>query len=321
MKQVKNIFSKLFHPLLGYVADFIKEDFRPLKYIIISIFIGLAIFINYWFDFEDTFVDVADFYPRFFRYILFYSFAYYGGVFILKITGNKHAFFKKTSFWILSFIGILIISFDGSYNGAYAIARSLVEQEEYRYVGRLFTEFRNFITLFIPLYIVWLLTKVKGDSFYGLTFENAKVRPYFIILLIMVPIIALAATDASFLKTYPLFKTYGVDEYWKISKAYLAFPFEFLYGLSFLNVELFFRGFLIIGLARLMGKNAILPMVVMYAFLHFGKPMGEAISSVFGGYLLGIFAYYSRTIWGGVVVHMGVALMMEVAAFLAKFGE
>ena len=49
--------------------------------------------------------------------------------------------------------------------------------------------------------------------------------------------------------------------------------------------------------------------------LHFGKPLGECISSVFGGYILGVIALYSRNIWGGVVLHMGVAALMELAAF------
>ncbi len=310
--------SRLFDPLPKYTRDFIVADFSLLKYFLIALFLSITIAVNFWFDFEDTYVDVSDFYPRFFRYIMFYGLAYYGGVLILKFTDKKVDFLNKSSFWFLSVVGLIIISFDGSYNGSYDIARSFVDINEYRYVGKLISEFRNFITLFVPLLIVWLFTKQKNDSFYGLTFKNAQVRPYFLLLLLMVPLIALAAQDASFLKTYPLFKTYGVDVYWHISKGYLAIPYEFLYSSSFLNVELFFRGFLVIGMIRIMGKNAILPMVVMYAFLHFGKPMGEAISSVFGGYLLGIFAYYSRTIWGGVIVHGGIALMMEFAAFLAK---
>jgi hypothetical protein len=315
---LKKLLTNIFAPLPKYTRDFIIADFNLLKYLLIGLFVSLAIGINYIYNFEDTFIDIGDLFPRFLRYILFYGFAYFGGVLIVKLSDKKIEFTKKPVFWIMSVLGILVISFDGSYNGTYRIARSFVSAEEYRYVGRLMTEFRNFITLFLPLLVIWFFSKQKGDSFYGLTLKNAKVRPYFLLLLLMVPLIALATTDSSFLKTYPLFKSYGVDQYWNISKAYLAIPFELLYSTSFLNVELFFRGFLIIGMIRIMGKDAILPMVMMYAFLHFGKPMGEAISSVFGGYLLGIFAYYSRTIWGGVIVHGGIALMMELAAFMAK---
>ena len=82
--------------------------------------------------------------------------------------------------------------------------------------------------------------------------------------------------------------------------------------------EFFFRGFLVIGMISLLGRGAVLPMACVYCFLHFGKPMGEAISSIFGGYILGVVAYETRGIWGGVIVHVGIAWLMELAAFTQK---
>ncbi len=67
-----------------------------------------------------------------------------------------------------------------------------------------------------------------------------------------------------------------------------------------------------------MGKNVILPMAATYAVLHFGKPIGETISSIFGGYILGVIALYSRNIWGGVFIHGGTAFFMEAFAFLKQ---
>ncbi len=69
-----------------------------------------------------------------------------------------------------------------------------------------------------------------------------------------------------------------------------------------------------IGMVQWMGKEAILPMVVTYAFLHFGKPFPETISSIFGGYILGIFAYKTENIMGGIFIHMAIALLMDVFA-------
>ena len=72
------------------------------------------------------------------------------------------------------------------------------------------------------------------------------------------------------------------------------------------------------GMAQILGKHAVIPMVTIYCFLHFGKPTGEAISSIFGGYILGVIALYTRSIWGGILIHIGVARMMEAAAYVAK---
>jgi hypothetical protein len=75
---------------------------------------------------------------------------------------------------------------------------------------------------------------------------------------------------------------------------------------------------MVIGLMQLLGRSVVLPMAVFYCSLHFGKPLAEAISSLFGGYVLGALAFQTRAIWGGVIVHMGLAWMMELSAFWVK---
>jgi hypothetical protein len=59
-------------------------------------------------------------------------------------------------------------------------------------------------------------------------------------------------------------------------------------------------------------------MAVVYCVLHFGKPAGEAMSSIFGGYILGVVAYETKSVWGGIIVHMGIAWTMEIVAFVRK---
>jgi membrane protease YdiL (CAAX protease family) len=83
-------------------------------------------------------------------------------------------------------------------------------------------------------------------------------------------------------------------------------------------VELCFRGFFVIGMSSILGREAVVPMAVFYCTIHFGKPGLEAVSSLFGGYILGAVTYQTRSIWGGVIVHMGLAWMMELAAYLSK---
>jgi membrane protease YdiL (CAAX protease family) len=84
------------------------------------------------------------------------------------------------------------------------------------------------------------------------------------------------------------------------------------------GIELLFRGFMVIGMASVLGRAAVVPMVVTYCFLHFGKPAGEAVSSIFGGFILGVIAYETRSIWGGIIIHVGIAWAMELAAYWQK---
>jgi membrane protease YdiL (CAAX protease family) len=54
-------------------------------------------------------------------------------------------------------------------------------------------------------------------------------------------------------------------------------------------------------------------MVVAYAMIHFEKPLLEALSSIFGGLVLGIISYRTKSIYGGVIIHLGIASTMEIA--------
>ena len=86
--------------------------------------------------------------------------------------------------------------------------------------------------------------------------------------------------------------------------------------MDFLSIEFFFRGFLIITFIRYCGMRAIVPAACFYCCVHLGKPMAEAISSFFGGLLLGIISYNTLSIWGGLLIHVGIAWMMEIAAYV-----
>ena len=66
------------------------------------------------------------------------------------------------------------------------------------------------------------------------------------------------------------------------------------------------------------GKDAILPMAVFYCTIHFGKPIGECISSFFGGLLLGIITFNTRSIIGGLIVHLGIAWLMELGGYIGN---
>jgi hypothetical protein len=134
----------------------------------------------------------------------------------------------------------------------------------------------------------------------------------------MFPLILSASFLPSFLNQYPMYESTKAHLYMGCSEWITVLGYEIAYAINFVSIEFFFRGFLVIGMITVLGRAAILPMASVYCFLHFGKPMGEAISSIFGGYILGIVAYETRGIWGGVIVHVGIAWLMELVAFGQK---
>jgi hypothetical protein len=168
--------------------------------------------------------------------------------------------------------------------------------------------------LWLLLYFLYKWEK-KPAGCWGLQPAKNHSIPYSLLLLLLVPAVSWAAFQPDFLQVYPRLQWLtGVAELeqwpaWKI------FLFEAAYGTDFLSIELFFRGFLVIGLARYAGPAAILPMASYYCVIHFGKPLAECISALGGGILLGVFAWRTGSIYGGLALHLGLAWMMEAAGY------
>lgn len=170
------------------------------------------------------------------------------------------------------------------------------------------------LVVLVPLIVLqqWF---PEQPCFWGLTVRNVRWRPYGLMLLIMVPLIAYAGTQPDFLMAYPRLKQIAFIAPHTEHFGWFQLLYEVSYGIDFVTIELFFRGFLIFAFARYAGPAAILPMAVFYCSIHFGKPLLECISSFFGGLILGVVAYQTRSIAGGLAVHLGIAWMMEVSAY------
>lgn len=167
------------------------------------------------------------------------------------------------------------------------------------------------------LFITWKLFD-NNQPFYGLKTKAINWKPYWLMLLIMLPLIVTASTQADFLATYPKIKLIEGLTNEDGLRWWHKLLFELSYGSDFITIELFFRGFLVLAFIKFAGEEAILPMACFYCTIHFGKPMGECISSYFGGILLGVVVYNTRSILGGLMVHLGIAWMMELGGYIGN---
>jgi len=172
------------------------------------------------------------------------------------------------------------------------------------------------IVAFGGLLLLSLVSKDLRLREIGLTTRQWDARPYLMVLAIVLPLVVIASFATDFQRAYPQYKAWMFPEVFGMGPVAQGGIFEMCYGSAFLTVEVLFRGALVIGMVRIMGPRAILPAVAMYCTFHFGKPLGEAIGSVVGGYILSVFALHSRSVLGGVVVHLGVAMGMELCAYV-----
>lgn len=95
---------------------------------------------------------------------------------------------------------------------------------------------------------------------------------------------------------------------------------EMIYISQFIALEFFFRGFMLNSLKPAFGSNAIFVMCLPYLMIHFPKLWLEATGALLFGLFLGLLAMRSRSIWGGVGVHVTIALAMDIAALIQTKG-
>jgi len=304
-----------------YLRQYVQEHFNLKLYLSIAGFLIVCIMFNYYFDFEDSVIDSYFGQPiQLLYFFLFQSIPFYTVCFLIYHFTSVKEFVYQRGFWVTSLVGFIVLALDRSFH-LHQFLLPLLPYQLDTYVYRCISNLSTFLVVVTPLYLFYKLIDKRQSSFYGVTSKGVTIKPYLILLLLVLPLVVGASFSDDFLRQYPMYQRANglvASQFLKLPEWVMAMGYEITYALSFFSVELFFRGFLILGLMRYLGPYVILPMVATYAFLHFGKPVGETIGSIFGGYILGIVAYYSRNIWGGVVVHMGLALLMEFAAFLHR---
>lgn len=302
--------------LWSYLRLFFKDDFRWDLYAAIALFLTALIGFNYTFNFERNIIDAYRGNPiRIFWYFLEYALAYYGGLLLWLGFNKKWKLLHNPRTWLYSLAILLILAVDGGFYGYHEWSLRVFDGQIYNYAFRCLSNLSSALTALLPLALFYYFIDNQRHFFYGFQPNWRKLTPYFWLLALMTPLIVWASFQPDFLRSYPTYRDSNANEFLGVSGWVTGLVYELFYAFDFVSTELMFRGFMVIGMSHLLGRGAVLPMVVCYAALHFGKPLGETIGSIFGGYILGIIALYSRNIWGGIVAHVGLAWLMDLAAW------
>jgi hypothetical protein len=296
--------------IVGYLKSYLQTVNKRL-FILSSLFAGIAIFVNYYYNLNgwiNSLTDGQEFIAWYILFLIAFSFAY--GI---PALWGQSTVFKYRGFRLLLFIAPAIFAWKMSFDFYIPIASDWFENAYWNRV--LYWPFK-LLVMIVCLLIVWRLFD-REQPFYGLSHKGFSIKPYLLMLLIMVPLIAAASTQPDFLAMYPKFRNLAFLS-GERSNGWFKVLYELSYGIDFVGIELFFRGFLILAFVKWAGKDAVLPMAIFYCTIHFGKPLGECISSFFGGLILGVVTYHTRSIYGGLLVHLGIAWLMELGGYLGR---
>jgi hypothetical protein len=298
--------------IINYITSYAR-GLNKLTLTACTLLTAILIYLNFHFDLDKKIDDtdsVASYF--YYRYLVFFI-AFALPYFLYFLFEGKN-YFRNAFFIFLILISPAIFSWKMAMPTDTALSVNIYWNYYWNQVSYWPA---RLIMLVMMLLFIWALFYRK-ESFFGFTIKNFKWKPYLLMLLVMVPLIAAASTQPDFLDMYPKLKDVnpvlaGVENRW-----FYHLLHELSYGSDFISVELFFRGFLVLAFVKIAGKDAILPMACFYCTIHFGKPLGECISSYFGGLLLGIVVYNTRSIIGGLMVHLGIAWLMEIGGYIGN---
>lgn len=298
--------------ILRYIKGYFYELDKRLL-IFCTLLTALLIYLNYHYQVDNRISDqpafIARFSGRYFIYLIAFALPYLA----YSILGGSPVF-RKYKFVLLVLVSPAIFAMKAGLSFSFLVAGDPAVNDYWNHI------------LYWPLLLILVMAMIfacwrifdPGQPFYGIRTRDIDWKPYWIMLLIMVPLVALASTQPDFQAVYPKLSIItghhnGIDLQW-----WHKLLFELSYGSDFVSIELFFRGFLVLAFIKWAGKDAILPMACFYCTIHFGKPLGECISSFFGGILLGVVVANTRSIWGGLMVHLGIAWLMELGGYIGS---
>jgi membrane protease YdiL (CAAX protease family) len=180
-------------------------------------------------------------------------------------------------------------------------------EELYGYGWWAFSRVLGYVLIPLPL---WKLMFPKDSLLdMGLRVKGfmSHVWIYGLCLAVVLPAMVLVANQPDFGTYYPFYKQ---------SSRSIAdlLMWEAMYGLQFLALELFFRGFMLGALRRSIGSAAIFAMAVPYCMIHYGKPYLETHGAIVAGIVLGSLAMRTKSIYAGFLVHITVAYAMDLLA-------
>ncbi len=288
------------------VADLLQPAMFK-KYAISFILIAVVCFLNYYTSVSFWLRNVPFTYALVWYSLLFFFFFTAG--FLIQ---NSNAVFQKGKLQLILVAAPILFALKVAIPFHKLLPDSLGANYQ-----RAFQQPMNWLgalILMFPLLMLmhWLLEKKWG--LYG-SKRTQSLKTYVLLVAFMLPLLVWASLQHDFSLVYPKAAIVG-RQLGDAANPFHYLLFETAYAADFFTIEFFFRGFLIVALSKLIGKQCILPVALFYFSIHLGKPMMEAVSSFFGGLILGSISYHSKSIWGGLLVHISIALLMELLGFI-----
>lgn len=190
---------------------------------------------------------------------------------------------------MIEFLGIKL---DTKTTTMIVVSTLLIIVERYRLLTSLKAADRFILYLIVPLIIIVVVFRESPQA-YGFQPGNWRLG----LAVTAVAVVAIAIVMGFIARTSPISEYYAGRAH---SSPLLLIGEN---ALDLFGWEFLFRGFLLFGLARQFGDEAILLQAVPFAIAHIGKPEAEALSTIFGGAAFGLLAYRTGSFFYPFLIH------------------
>ena len=167
--------------LIKLFLAFVREDFHLVRYLLILLWAGTLLILNYAVNLEN---GVIDFLPtnglRFLGYVGLYATAYYGAVFICAITKSNTSIFRSKQFWLVSASGLIIFSMDSGFVfHQYILAWIGPSSQVYGLLYSCLSNGIEFLTIALPLFLVNKFFIANKHERLGVNTLEVDMKPFF----------------------------------------------------------------------------------------------------------------------------------------------
>ena len=304
-----------FRSLLGEVASFVREDFTLAKYSyavgLIVLFDVLEIRSGLFSGFISSGLGTD---REWLAAPLLYLALYFLMLVPTVVMSGESWRLRRWQAWVLPAALLCLQGMSQFASYYYSWLRSLnLGPLELYFTGSSCVYLVRGLTILLGICLFRFATERRFGLF-GLPRNGRYLELYAMAFLVMLPFLVIFSSTDNFLNYYPVFKFWEASGAFGFADWQLSSLFDLSYSIDYFSVECIFRGAFVIGLMRWLGLRSILPMILVYTAIHAGKPYVEMCSAAVGGYLLGVLAFRTKHLWGGIFAHVAIAISMEVLA-------
>lgn len=213
---------------------------------------------------------------------------------------------------VFIFMSVALITFVSMYYATPNFFRQVFDTNDNKFYSTIYWfSADGFLMFIVPMTLIFLVLKLKPSDF-GFRIGDYKfgLKTYFLFMVFMIPVLWIASGSESFAKAYPQ-GGMRIRENLPVLLYY-----ELFVGFYMLAWEFFWRGFMLFGLKEKFGFYAIFIQMIPFFILHRGKPELETFSSIFGGLILGIQAWRSKSFLYCFLTHWSVMIFVDLVSVL-----